>query len=145
VALINKQYYYKIIETGMGQFGISMNFLWIKQVLMIIFTLKITFHIYSSNLTVLWTAQQLPEKEGSLAQEIQDTVHIHTGRGIPHSWPLDLQWTTHIRSRLPKTVCYGSPSIHDQRHWFKTFHTTIDAPDRNPTAQIHPGEGVHGI
>jgi hypothetical protein len=62
-----------------------MNFLWIKQVLMIIFTLKITFHIYSSNLTVLWTAQQLPEKEGSLAQEIQDTVHIHTGRGIPHS------------------------------------------------------------
>jgi hypothetical protein len=40
----------------MDQFGISINFLGIKQVLMIILTLKITFHIYSSNLTVLWTA-----------------------------------------------------------------------------------------
>jgi hypothetical protein len=78
VALIDKQYYYKIIETGIDQFGSSMNFLWIKQVLMIIFTLKITFHIYSFNLTVLWTAHQLLEKAGYLAQEIQDTVQNHT-------------------------------------------------------------------
>jgi hypothetical protein len=40
----------------MDQFGISMNFLGIKQVLMIILTLKITFLIYSSNLTILRTA-----------------------------------------------------------------------------------------
>jgi hypothetical protein len=30
----------KIIETGMNQFGLNMNFLWIKQILAIIFILK---------------------------------------------------------------------------------------------------------
>jgi hypothetical protein len=44
VALSDKQYYYKIIETRMDQFGLNMNFLEIKQVLVIIFTLKINFY-----------------------------------------------------------------------------------------------------
>jgi hypothetical protein len=37
----------------MDQFGLNMNFLGIKQVLMIIFTLKITFHIYLFNFSGL--------------------------------------------------------------------------------------------
>jgi hypothetical protein len=37
----------------MDQFGLSINFLWIKQILAIIFTFKINFHIYLSNLSVL--------------------------------------------------------------------------------------------
>jgi hypothetical protein len=36
----DKQRYYKIVGTEMGQFGLSMNFLQIKQVLTFIYTLK---------------------------------------------------------------------------------------------------------
>jgi hypothetical protein len=42
-----------------------MNFLWIKQILAIIFTLKIHFHIYLSNLSVLWTARQFLKSAGA--------------------------------------------------------------------------------
>jgi hypothetical protein len=40
----------------MNKFGLHMTFLLIKQVFVIILTLKILSHNYSSNLTVLWTA-----------------------------------------------------------------------------------------
>jgi hypothetical protein len=40
----------------MDQFGLNMKFLGIKQVIVIIFTLKINFHIYLTNFSVLWTA-----------------------------------------------------------------------------------------
>jgi hypothetical protein len=40
----------------MDQFGLNMNFLGIKQVLVIIFTLEINFYSYLFNLSVLWTA-----------------------------------------------------------------------------------------
>jgi hypothetical protein len=43
VVLFNREYYYKIIGTGMVQFGVHMHFLQIKQVLEFIFTLKIFF------------------------------------------------------------------------------------------------------
>jgi hypothetical protein len=43
VVLSDKQYYYKIIGTGMDQFGLTMNFLGIKQVFVINFILKIHF------------------------------------------------------------------------------------------------------
>jgi hypothetical protein len=56
VALSDEQYYYQIIGTGMNKFGLHMTFLLIKQVLVIILTLKILSHNYSSNLNVLWTA-----------------------------------------------------------------------------------------
>jgi hypothetical protein len=41
----------------MDQFGLEMVFLGIKQVQMIIFTLKIHFHNHLSNLYVLWTGR----------------------------------------------------------------------------------------
>jgi hypothetical protein len=43
VVLSDKQYYYEIIGTGMDQFGLTMNFLGIKQVSVINFILKIHF------------------------------------------------------------------------------------------------------
>jgi hypothetical protein len=43
VVLSDKKYYYKIIGTGIDQFGLTMNFLGIKQVSVINFILKIHF------------------------------------------------------------------------------------------------------
>jgi hypothetical protein len=42
----------------MDQFGLSMNFLGIKQVLVIIFTFKIIFHIIFLDFLSSWTARQ---------------------------------------------------------------------------------------
>jgi hypothetical protein len=39
----------------MAQFGISMNFLWIKQIIAIIFILKIDSQFNFSDLQTLWT------------------------------------------------------------------------------------------
>ena len=55
--------------TGMDQFGLNMNFLGIKQVLAIIFTLKINFYIHLINFPVLCTAHQLNKNIGATAQE----------------------------------------------------------------------------
>jgi hypothetical protein len=46
----------------MDQFGLEMDFLGIKQVQMIIFTLKIHFHNYLSILCVLWTERIIIRK-----------------------------------------------------------------------------------
>jgi hypothetical protein len=46
----------------MDQFGLEMNFLGIKQVQMIIFTLKIHFHNHLSILCVLWTGRIINRK-----------------------------------------------------------------------------------
>jgi hypothetical protein len=46
----------------MDQFGLSMNFIWIKQVLAFIFTLKIYFQINFSDLPTPWSARIIPEK-----------------------------------------------------------------------------------
>ena len=40
VVLNDREYYYKILEIGMVQFGVKMNFLWNKQVSRIVFVLK---------------------------------------------------------------------------------------------------------
>jgi hypothetical protein len=41
--LNDREYYYKILEIGMAQFGANMNFLWIIQFLAFIFILKSIF------------------------------------------------------------------------------------------------------
>jgi hypothetical protein len=46
-----------------------MNFLWIKQIVAIIFILKIDFQFNFSDLYIPWTAPQLPEKAGSNTKE----------------------------------------------------------------------------
>jgi hypothetical protein len=46
----------------MDQFGLNMNFLGIKQVLVIIFTLKIDFDIHLSNFSAFWTVRIKTDK-----------------------------------------------------------------------------------
>jgi hypothetical protein len=55
--LCDEQYYYKIIRTGIGQFGLNMNFLGIIQILAIIFTLKLNFYIIFLDFPFPWTTR----------------------------------------------------------------------------------------
>ena len=66
--LNGSEYYYKILEIGMVQFGANMNFLCNKQVLGILLILKINFCIYLPILYALWTAPRIPENSGALVQ-----------------------------------------------------------------------------
>jgi hypothetical protein len=59
----DKQYWNKINATGMDQFEVNMNYLWIKQVSRIIFILKFIFYIFF-HLSVLWTALNITGKYG---------------------------------------------------------------------------------
>jgi hypothetical protein len=52
----------------MDQFGVHMNFLQIKQVLVIIFVFKIHFWIIFSGFIIPWSGPQIPESAGALAQ-----------------------------------------------------------------------------
>jgi hypothetical protein len=46
----------------MDQFGLNMNFLEIKQVLVVIFTLKINFYFIFLDFLSPWTECKIPEK-----------------------------------------------------------------------------------
>ena len=55
--LNDKEYYYKILETGMVQFGAKMNFLWIIQIPRIVFVLKMHLLIHLFILNQFWTGR----------------------------------------------------------------------------------------
>jgi hypothetical protein len=57
--LNDRESYYKILEIEMAQFGARMNFLCNKQVLGILFILKINFCIYLPILYVFWTGPRI--------------------------------------------------------------------------------------
>jgi hypothetical protein len=65
VVLFDREYYYKIIGTGMVQFGGHVDFLQIKQVLVIVFVLKIYFPIQLFNFRLYWTGPQFSESAGA--------------------------------------------------------------------------------
>jgi hypothetical protein len=54
----DKNQYYKILEIGMDQFGLKMNFLCILQVLALIYILKIHLQFNFSISNLLWTRHQ---------------------------------------------------------------------------------------
>jgi len=54
----------------MDQFGLKMDFLWIKQVLGLFLHIKIYFLIYFISFPTVWTRRQLQESAGVLAQKI---------------------------------------------------------------------------
>jgi hypothetical protein len=62
VLLVDRQYYYKIIETRMDQFGLNLKFLGIIQVSSIVFVLKIIFYNQFSIFIVLWTWRNIIRK-----------------------------------------------------------------------------------
>jgi hypothetical protein len=62
----------------MDQFELNMNFLGIKQVLVIIFTLEINFYIYLFNLSVLWTVHtNTPKPRGFCARNPRLSAQSH--------------------------------------------------------------------
>jgi thioester reductase-like protein len=63
----------------MDQFKLNMNLLGIKQILVIIFTLKINFYIYLSTFSVLWTAHQKQRSAGVIGQYYLDSEYSHPG------------------------------------------------------------------
>jgi hypothetical protein len=63
----------------MDQFGARMNFLCNKQVLGILFILKINFCIYLPILYVLWSGPQFLEKSGGSRKDSPDTEHSSRG------------------------------------------------------------------
>jgi hypothetical protein len=65
--LKDREYYYKILEIGMAQFGAKMNFLCILQVSRIVFVLKTKFYNHFSVFIILWTGRQFLESPGVLA------------------------------------------------------------------------------
>jgi hypothetical protein len=106
----------------MAQFGPSMDFLWIYQVLVIVFILKIYFQFIYSTLSQLWTGPHFLWSAGVSAQDILDSVHnengrqvyflvcrglfsnLHTRRGIFYCGPDDPDSATWIESSLNETV-----------------------------------------
>jgi hypothetical protein len=74
----------------MVQFGAKMNFLWNKQVLGILFILKINFCIYLPILYALWTGPHFLGKQGAMRKisQTQRTGSLDGGlflnfRGVP--------------------------------------------------------------
>jgi hypothetical protein len=59
-----------------------MDFLWIIEVLVIIFLLKIYFPLHLFNLNDLWTGPQFLENAGGSGQETRDTAHSYYGRRV---------------------------------------------------------------
>ena len=71
--LNDREYYYKILEIGMAQFGVKMNFLCILQVSRFVFVLKMNFYKYFSVFKHLWTGRQNLKSARALAQDSTDT------------------------------------------------------------------------
>jgi hypothetical protein len=69
----------------MAQFGARMNFLCNKQVLGILFVLKINFCIYLPILYVLWTGPHFLESPGGPAQDNQDSGNSKSGWRVDSS------------------------------------------------------------
>ena len=73
VVLFDKETYYKILEIGMAQFGVKMNFLCILQVSRFVFVLKMNFYKYFSVFKHLWTGPHFSEKSGASTQKYSDS------------------------------------------------------------------------
>jgi hypothetical protein len=67
--LNSREYYYKILEIEMAQFGAKMNFLCILQVSRFVFVLKTKFCNYFSVFKHPRTRPHFPERSGGLAHD----------------------------------------------------------------------------
>jgi hypothetical protein len=73
VTLNDIEYYYKILEIEMVQFGVKMNFLCILQLSRFVFVLKMNFYNYFSVFNLLWTEPHFSESSGVPGKESQGT------------------------------------------------------------------------
>jgi hypothetical protein len=91
-----------------------MEFLWIYQVLVIIFILKIHFLINLFNLKQLWTGPHYPESAGGSVQDILDSVHSENGRRV-------------VFDETEGLFC--SLTMAKGYHQISTVRSQLDAPD----------------
>jgi hypothetical protein len=113
-------------KTGMECFGLKMDFLWIYQVLVIIFTLKIIFHLIFLGFSNSWTGRtnsresraprvkilktQSPTAQdgGLVSRNYKDPyANVSGWRGMIKRDPLDQRPMTWIQ---PATIWNGTPS-----------------------------------
>jgi hypothetical protein len=80
--LNDREYYYKILEIGMVQFGPKMEFLWILQVSRFVFVLKTNFYYYFSVFNLLWTGPRFLLTSRVSAQDNPDSGNSSTGRRV---------------------------------------------------------------
>jgi hypothetical protein len=77
--VVDKQYYYKIIGTGMSQKGVKINFICTLQVSRIILELKINFYNQFPKYSIHWTeriktvkcrgfGERIPRTQGAVAR-----------------------------------------------------------------------------
>ena len=66
----------------MDQFGLKMDFLWIKQVLGLFLHIKIYFLIYFISFLTVWTRPQIMESAGATVQHSQDSENYAVGRRV---------------------------------------------------------------
>ena len=69
----------------MDQFGLKMDFLWIKQVLGLFLHIKIYFLIYFISFLTVWTRPQIMESAGATVQHSQDSENPRHGRRVHFS------------------------------------------------------------
>jgi len=66
----------------MDSFGLKMDFLWIYQVLALIYIIKTYFLIPLFSLSWHWTGRQINKSPGGSGQETRDTAHSDYGRRV---------------------------------------------------------------
>jgi hypothetical protein len=158
VVLFDREYYYKIIGTGMIQFGGHMDFLQIKQVLVIIFVLQIYFPIQLFNFRLYWTGPQLQATPGGSRVKMPQTqgntrvergfIYINdrglfekrTREGVPRvpgRWIINRRIGLHLIRDEP--VHYIARSIRDLRPIFNESLNHPSPPDLGSTAARGPG------
>ena len=83
MTLNDREYYYKILEIGMVQFGVKMNFLCILQVSRFVFVLKMNLYNYFSVFNLLWTGPHFSESPGaSVLRKQRHMVHEYGPRVV---------------------------------------------------------------
>jgi hypothetical protein len=130
----------------MTQFGISMNFLWIKQILAIIFILKIDFYSLFLDFLISWTGCTNTGKSRGLSARTRDTGWPRDGQRV-HS--LKLQG---LFCESATTKGYGGSTAAgleikgpDQ---LRRFNETVHIQNRrssDPRPRFYVDEGVYVI
>ena len=122
----------------MDQFGLNMNFLGIKQVIVIIFTLKINFHICLSNFSAPWTARIKSDKCRVRYVKFPKT---QTNSGLDRGLDSRKIRVSYIKPVSRRGIRPPEPSdqnpmstIRSSRYYNRTRHWPLD-PD--PTVDIH--------
>jgi hypothetical protein len=164
VILNDREYYYKILEIGMVQFGPKMEFLWILQVSRFVFALKIHLLINLFILNRFWTGHQFSESSRVSAQDNLDsgnsgqwTAGCFSGNRRSlykdcHGDGVRMNPGRWIRLGRAKLNCWKrepvrcvSPRISIRRTQFNEIPIRFSPPDHNRTALVIPTQLIRSL